>query len=355
MEQVQRAGPETRGQSPFTLPRKAILDVAPGLLLCVAVAVPAIALSHLNALFEATAVSLILGMVLRNVLLRATADEPGISLAIKVFIPAGIILHGTKLDFNKIAAVPFSTTLLVIFVGVPAFFAVTWFICDRLNVNKRTGLLLASGFATCGGVGIIVISRIIKARPHETSMAVIISLTAALIGGVLIYPFLADGFSLSPLVYGVFTGSTLQVTGIVKLAASHMGDTAVSYAIPVKMMRMALLAPLALALIATAKPGTGGMKKRRWDFLGEVMRRAWFIPLFVGVGLFFSFNAAGSGALMSFAMPVDTVIQSMALASIGLSVNFDSIVDAGTRPLVAGLAGWLFVSLAILAIMIALF
>ena len=323
----------------------------PGLLLCAAIALPAFELSRYNASLDALALSLILGMVLRNVLGPSVSVMPGVRLAGTVFIPVGIILYGTRLDFLIFTGLPaFSIILVISSVGL--FFLTILLMAGALGVNRGTGLLIASGSAICGASAIAVLSPVVCARDRDISMALIVTTVAGLTGALL-YPLISDWLSLSEKVYGVFCGSTLQQTGIVRLAASHMGAGALDLAIPVKMLRIAMLAPAAAALAmttsmkATGRSDTGGAGK-----ILMALKRAWFIPVFVAVALVFSFVEPAVTARGSI-KPFATIFLSLALASIGLRVDFDSIRSMGSRPLLLGFAGWALVgSIILLALLI---
>lgn len=345
---------ETRAAcAPEGLSPRRLWEAGPGLLLCAAVAVTSWELSRSHSSLDPLAVSLILGMVLRNALGPQASVQPGVKLASAVFVPLGIILYGARLNFGTFAGLPVYTSLLVIGCMV-LFFAVILALTRKLGVDRRTGLLIASGSAICGASAIAVLSPVVGARSRETSIALIVT-TAAGLTGVLIYPLVAGWLSLSDTAYGLFCGSTLQQTGVVKLAASHMGKSATAFAISIKMVRIAMLAPITV-LLAAATSFTGRQPGRRWNGwspASAAMKRAWFIPLFVGMALLFSFSDAVGGIKH----PLDaigTIFLSIALTSIGLGVDFDSIKDSGTGPLFAGFAGWFLVSALFLLLMIPL-
>jgi len=343
----------TRAASaPDRLSPRRLMEAGPGLLLCAAVAVTSWELSRSHSSLDPLALSLIMGMVLRNVLGPQTSVQPGVKLASAVFVPLGIILYGARLDFGTFAGLPVYTSLLVIgCMGM--FFAAILILTRFLGVDRRTGLLIASGSAICGASAIAVLSPVVGARSRETSIALIVT-TAAGLTGVLIYPLVAGWLSLSETAYGLFCGSTLQQTGVVKLAASHMGRAAISFAISVKMVRIAMLAPITVVLAAASsfagrQPGAGWGRSTA----SAAMKRAWFIPLFVGMALLFSLSDTMGGMKHSLE-PIGTIFLSIALTSIGLGVDFDSIKDSGTGPLYAGFAGWILVSALFLLLMIPL-
>ncbi len=333
-------------------PRKYLASVLPGLILCAVIALPAYELSLYNASLDALALSLILGMVLRNVLGAGEMVQPGVRLASAVFVPAGIMLYGTRLDFMTFANLPLLTSAVVM-ACMTMFYVVILLGAKWLNVNRRTGLLIASGTAICGASAIAVLSPVVGARSRDTSMALIVTTTAGLTG-VLLYPLIADAFSMSPLSYGVFCGSTLHQTGIVKLAASHLGDAAVSLAIPVKMVRIAMLAPITLVLagISAFKSGAKGRTSGAGS-LAYAFKRSWFLPLFVAIALVFSFFGPAAAQRPTLE-PVATIFLAMALASIGLSVDLDSIKVESSKPLLVGMLGWAIVAFICLVALVAL-
>lgn len=184
-------------------------------------------------------------------------------------------------------------------------------------------------------------------------MALIVTTTAGLIG-TLLYPLIADAFSMSQLSYGIFCGSTLQQTGIVQLAASHLGDAAVAIAVPVKMMRIAMLAPITLLLAGSFafKPGSADLGSTAKN-ASYALKRCWFLPLFVAVAIFFSFYGTTSAHIPDLE-PAATIFLSIALAGIGLSVDFNSIKVGGSKPLMVGVFGWALVAVFFLVVLLPL-
>lgn len=325
--------------SPSTFLYQAARTV-PGLLLCACIALPANELSKYHPSLDALAISLIIGIVLRNTLGPVVAVQSGVRLATMIFVPVGVILYGSRLDLLTFTALPVYTTLIVIG-GMAAFFLVINGAGRLMGIDPGTRILMAAGTAICGASAIAVLSPVTRARSRDTSMALIVITTAGLIG-VLIYPVIANLLTMPAATYGIFSGATLQQTGIVKLAAAHMGDEAVSLAVTVKMVRVAMLAPLAVILAAALlKPD--GDTSGRGRTLSMAFRQVWFIPLFIAAALLFSFYEPAA-ALKVDIEPLATIFLSLALASIGLTVDFDSIRTKGPRPLFIGLFGWLAVS-----------
>ncbi|MHB8858678.1 MAG: YeiH family protein [Thermoleophilia bacterium] len=320
----------------------------PGMLLCLAIAAPSLELARYSPSVDALTLSLIMGMIIRNVIGSSEMAQPGIRMVSMIFIPAGILLYGTRLDFQNVADMPLLTTATIM-ICIILFFTVILLGVKKLGIDQRTGLLIASGTAICGASAIAVLSPVVGARSRDTSMALIVTTTAGLIGALL-YPMIADAFSLSDISYGIFCGSTLQQMGIVRLASSHLGDAAVAYAVPVKMLRIAMLAPITLFLAGKTafRPGAGITASASSL---QVLKRNWFLPLFVAVALVFSFFGPAA-SLRTGVEPFAIVFLALGLASVGLSVDFNTIKSSGSRPLLVGVLGWALVATVILVALV---
>ena len=338
--------------------RRILADFGPGALLCAAIAMPAYEISHFAPSLDALTVSLIMGMMLRNVLGPGAAMQPGVRMATALFIPVGIILYGTRLDFDVFSSLPIYTAIAVL-LSMTSFYLIILLGTKLLGVDRGTGLLIASGSAICGAAAIAVLSPVVGARSRAVSMALIVTTTAGLTGA-LVYPIVADMLGLSSTTYGIFCGSTLQQMGVVRLAAEHMGGVALTIGTTVKMMRIAMLAPITVILAITAPlgranggaaagtpesaPAAAGFRNASQSAWKVGVRRAWFLPVFVAVALLFSFYRPAA-ALSDPLEPVATIAMALALAGIGLGVDFESIKSSGSKPLLLGFAGWAIVGI----------
>jgi uncharacterized integral membrane protein (TIGR00698 family) len=149
----------------------------------------------------------------------------------------------------------------------------------------------------------------------------------------MLYPTLQILFNWSDQFYAVLAGSTLHQTATVKLAVESLSKDLVDYALAVKMVRVVMLVPVSLVLAWFNRQRGGSWSKA----LGQV----WFVFVFALVGLLVSFTPLRS--YQSILAPWSTIVLTLAMASIGLTVNLDSVVNAGMRPLVIGLVAWLMV------------
>jgi uncharacterized integral membrane protein (TIGR00698 family) len=213
------------------------------------------------------------------------------------------------------------------------FYLVVFAIARWWPMRRATTTLLASGTAICGASAIVVLSPVAEAEPEDTSVALIVVTAIGLLGAML-YPTLKASFGWSDQLYAFLAGSTLHQTATVKLAVEGMSKEIVSYALTVKMVRVVMLIPVSLGLAWFNSQRGGGWLKA----LGQV----WFVFVFAAVGLLVSFT--GLHVYQSVLTPWSTLALTMAMASIGLTVNLEAVVNAGIRPLLIGLVAWLIVA-----------
>ena len=145
---------------------------------------------------------------------------------------------------------------------------------------------------------------------------------------------------MSPLSYGIFCGSTLQQTGIVQAGLITPGrrDCSAWRSGKDAEDRPAGADHTGAGGNHGPAAAAGGARLACPRNLAYACKRCWFLPLFMATALIFSFF--GPAADMRQALePVATMFLAMALASIGLSVDFDSIKAGGSRPLLRRLPG----------------
>ncbi len=280
---------------------------------------------------EALAVALILGMILRGVLANRLNFQAGVQLAIKIFIPLGIILYGTRLDIPRLGSLALPVVLHVI-VTIASFFIVVFLLARWWPMRRATTTLLASGSAICGASAIVVLSPAADAEPEDTSVSLLV-VTAIGLFGAMLFPILKAIFGWNEQFFAILAGSTLHQTATVKLAVESLSKEFIDYALTVKMVRVVMLIPVAIGLAWFQRA-----RKGNWQ---EALGQIWFVFVFALVGALFSFTAlrAYGDSLASWS----TLALTLAMSSIGLTIDFNTVVHAGIRPLVIGLAAWLIV------------
>jgi uncharacterized integral membrane protein (TIGR00698 family) len=312
----------------------------PGLLLSIFIATVAFLLSSFHPALDSLVVSILFGIILGNLLREREPIEKGINLATKVFIPVGITLYGSQMRFYT--PLPYYDYLRVILSMAVFLIVILWF-SKRLNISRNTGVLLACGSAICGASAIVVLSPVIAARKEETSIS-LISITIVGLTGVIFYPVLQGWFSIPLDPYAFLCGSTLPQIGQVKLAASASG--VLHEALQVKLLRVAMLAPIALVLsliyrkIRLRSPISSGPDPQDPS---EGKEKGYYIPWFILTFILTAILFNLISPLRDLSIKIEPLVRflfSIAIAGIGLSIDLDAVIEQGPRPLLIAFLGW---------------
>lgn len=270
--------------------------------------------------------SMLISIIVGNLIGPRSILAPGIEFSRRVFIPIGIILYGSQMDLGYAASAGLGRLLLVVAMTTIGIYAI-YHMALWVGIPRKTGLLLAAGTAVCGASAIMVLSPVINAEKEETSIS-LLSITVIGLIGIIVYPITQELLSLSETTYAFLCGSTLPQVGQVKAAASMIGEPAIAIALPVKLIRVGLLLPLGI-IYSLISDRSAGIRTIPW-FMGG------FIIIAVVANTFPLLNT-----YRNITAPIATFLFSIAICGIGLSVDIESIVDTGLKPIAVSFMGWL--------------
>lgn len=298
----------------------------PGLSIAVLIAAASYLLATGHVALDPLVLSILISIIVGNLLGPYRSMEKGVSLSYRLFIPLGIILYGTQMDLQPLRTVGIRHIAHTIVIVFACLGAVAW-LSRKLGMAKKLSMLLAAGSAICGASAIMVLSPVIGAKKEETSVS-LLAITVIGLGGIIIYPLAQEYLDLSERAYGLLCGSTLYQVGQVRVAASLLSQASVDLAIPVKLIRVGTLLPIAIM----------------FSLLSRERGQKLFIPWFIvgSIIVAAAFNLIPSlGALRESVSPFITFTFAIAIAGIGLTVDLESIIDVGFKPLLAVFLGWL--------------
>ncbi len=306
-----------------------LLPVAATAELCMYLAaLPALARNGVSPL----TLAIVLGMALGNTVAAPYLLRIGEGIAFSKgrLLRLGIVLYGFKITWTQLA-----------FAGWPALFADVGVVCGtfalalwlgrRLDIDRDTAVLVGAGSAICGAAAVLAAQPVLKAKEADVGVAVA---TVVVFGtlAMFVYPLLAA--LLLPSVadadacfgWGIYTGASVH-------EVAQVADVAVI----TKMIRVLLLAPFLLALPWLMRRFGGGAAAQ-----GGALALPWFALGFLG--------AVAANSLLPLPPTVrhallttDTFLLTAAMFALGLGTHWQSIRQAGVRPLLlAGmLALWL--------------
>lgn len=268
--------------------------------------------------------------------------RPGLTFAAKRLMRAGVVLLGLKLGLGDVLGVGWETVAMVLVV-VAATFSGTWWLGRRLGLPGDQPLLIATGYSICGASAIGAVSDVSRSEERDTATSVaVVTLCGTL--AIAVLPLLQGPLGLSDAEFGRWVGASVHDVGQVVATAQTAGGDALGEGVLVKLMRVAMLAPLVagvgLAVRARRAGGPAGAGAP-----GE--RRPPLVPLFVA-GFVGMVALRSTGWLPDGALDAAGVAQELLLAAalfgLGSAVDLRSLVRTGGRVGLVGLCAWVVVA-----------
>jgi len=289
---------------------------------------------------EASALVVVLGIIIRNSLTIPAAFSAGLKASERLLI-FGIVLMGASLDYSTILSQG-GPILAVLLVTMSVGFFSIFLLGRAFKLPLNLAVLLSVGTTICGGTAVAVTAPLIKAKEEETSYAVgVIALWG--IAAILVYPAVARMFGTSDFVFGVFAGTAIHSTPQVVGAGFIFSDLAGKTATAVKLIRNCFMAPIAFILAAWhAKKSMQQTKDAsRVDFLRAFpwFLFVYFIMSWLSTNGYFSakgidnFTAAGKFFIL------------LGMAGVGLNTDLRAFKSIGFKPFFVGFLGAVVVAL----------
>lgn len=206
------------------------------------------------------------------------------------------------------------------------------FIAWRMKVNKKTGYLISSGTAICGGSAIAAIGPVIKADESQMSVSLgtIFILNAI---ALFIFPFLGHYFGLTQHQFGLWSAIAIHDTSSVVGASSAYGEEALRVATTVKLTRALWIIPIAFVTSFIFKSKS------------EKVQIPWFIFLFVLAMVANTFLPLPETLTQSIVWLARKGL-TLTLFFIGASLSKNVLRSVGVYPMIQGVILWVMISIA---------
>ncbi|MBZ5738325.1 YeiH family protein [Nocardioides mangrovi] len=221
--------------------------VRTGLLLAAVGGAVALLVHAAVAPLSATLVAIALGLVLSASGRVPDAARPGLRVATRQVLRAGVALLGLQLVLGDILALGWP--MLVVIAGVVVLgISGTLALGARLGVPPERSLLVACGFSICGAAAVAAVEGVRRSKDED--VATVVSLVVVF-GSVamLVLPLGAFALGFDPVAAGAWSGASIHEVGQVVVAGGLVGGAALQVAVAVKLGRVLMLAPV-LAVIS---------------------------------------------------------------------------------------------------------
>ena len=322
---------------------------AAGLLLSLILAAGASWLSTLPAVsalgLGALTLAIVAGIAVGNTFYSRLAGtcEPGVVLAKQQLLRLGIVLYGFRLTFQQIADVGVGGVVIDVLTLSSTFLLACWLGRRVFGLDRDTVWLIGAGSSICGAAAILATEPVIKADASKVAVAiatVVIFGTLAIFIYPLLYPLAAAAFSGITLTnWGIFTGSTMHEVAQVVAAGHAVSPETENAAVIAKMLRVMLLAPFLLLLSARIRQQAPGGSAE-----AGTLRFPWFALVFIAVAMVNSLHLLPLPVVNALNQ-IDNIVLATAMAALGLTTHISALKRAGLKPLLLGLAlfVWLIV------------
>jgi uncharacterized integral membrane protein (TIGR00698 family) len=304
--------------------RKQLRGIWPGFLLAAVVAIASGFIAE-NRGGPTLLYALLLGMALNSVAAEGTA-KPGIDFASRRVLRLGVALLGARITIDQIGALGWRGGVLIVAgVAVTIGFGV---VASRwLGQSRRFGILTGGATAICGASAAIAIASVLPRddKSERELIFTVAGVTALSTLAMIAYPVIVKMLGLDPHETGVFLGATIhdvaQVVGAGYSMSPEVGDTAVV----TKLLRVAMLLPVVMAIVLAVRHRLRGMPSRTGDPLLPPFLFG-FVALVIAGSLGMIPQALGA-ALNDVARACLVV----AIAAVGLKTSAQELQKVGAR------------------------
>ena len=268
-------------------------------------------------------IALVLGFML--VTLGLVPEQLNINQLTKKLLSYSIIGLGFGINLDQAISAS-KDGLGLIIISICCTLMLGWILTKVLQMDRKTGHLIASGTAICGGSAIAAVAPAINAKSDQTSLALA---TVFVLNSValFVFPLIGHLLNMSQHAFGVWSAIAIHDTSSVVGAASAYGEEALLTATTLKLARALWIIPVAFISALLFK---GEKKKITVPFFilfyCLAILAAHFMPYF---------SSLYQGV---FTLSKQTLV--LCLFLIGSGITLQKIREAGVKPLILGILLW---------------
>lgn len=219
--------------------------------------------------------------------------------------------------------------MLFTIVSVVGVLAIGYWLGRRMQMDTKTSYLISSGTAICGGSAIAAVAPVLKANPNQMSISLgtVFILNAI---ALFIFPPIGRLLELTQEQFGLWAAIAIHDTSSVVGAGTAYGHKALEVATMVKLTRALWIIPLSIATSFFFKQKESKIKI------------PWFIFFFIlAMVVNTAFNLPKG--LTSFIVMLSKKGMTVTLFLIGSGLSLKTIKTVGAKPLLLGVALWVFI------------
>lgn len=328
-----------------------------GILVCLAIAMPAWILGKMVPVIGGAIIAIIAGMIITMFWNDKGKAEAGIKWTSKIVLQAAVVLLGFGMNLGVI----FQTgkqSLPIIVCTITTSLVIAWVLHGLLKVHTNTAILVGVGSSICGGSAIAAAAPVIDADDDEIAQSIAVIFFFNVLAAIF-FPILGKliGFdTVHGEAFGIFAGTAINDTSSVTAAAStwdsmwNLGSETLNKAVTVKLTRTLAIIPITfgLSLLQARKSTKAGKQAAKFS-----LKKAFpmFILYFV-LAAIFTTVCVHMGVDANVFQPVKELSKFliiMAMAAIGLNSNIIKLIKTGGKPIIVGASCWCGITIVSLA------
>jgi len=230
--------------------------IVPGLLLATVIALASQFVSeHYGA--PAMLLALLFGIAM-NFLSDDARSAPGIAFGARTVLRAGVALLGLRISFDMVAALGWPIVALVVLM-VPATIGFGLAITHLFGFRYRFAVLSSGAVAICGASAAMAIAAVLPKddKSEDRLVFTVVGVTVLSTVAMILYPMLSGWLAFDDRTAGIYLGATIHDVAQVVGAGFSISEEAGETATLVKLLRVAMLAPVVVitALILRSRAG----------------------------------------------------------------------------------------------------
>ena len=193
----------------------------PGILVCLAIALPSWYLGKVFPLVGGAIIAIIAGMVITGFWTDKGSAQSGIKFTSKIILQTAVVLLGFGMNLNVILMTG-KQSLPIIIGTIATSLLIAFALHKALHIPSNISTLVGVGSSICGGSAIAATAPVIDADDDEVAQAISVIFFFNVLAAIL-FPILgrAIGFdTTSGEAFGIFAGTAVNDTSSVTAAAA---------------------------------------------------------------------------------------------------------------------------------------
>ena len=314
----------------------------PGIIVALLIAIAAKFLAN-NYQVPSMLMAILIGMSL-NFLSKEGKCVEGLNFSSKNILYLGIILIGTRIDFENILSINQNVIFLVLF-GVILTILFSILILKIFGFQYRFGILIGGAIAICGASAAMAISSVLPKdnKSNERLTFVVLGVTIISTFCMIFYPIISNFLNMDEKSSGIFFGATIHDVAQVVGAGFTVSDITGETATLIKLFRVTLLFPVVLCI---------SLMSYKFKLINDVEKKTplvpYFIIMFICVVVINSFNLIPNN-IKFISNELSSWFLLIAIAAVGTKTRLQNLKIIGFLPIFSMLLITIFLMIFIIS------